>query len=670
MSGGEAEFTARIKAVMDISDVKHNVDQIQQKFSSLNIAPKLKDSLNKDLNNFYKEYNRYNSKVEQGIKTQTDYNATIKSLDSMDRLYQKIAKDAEKIAGIKPAELFKDTPQLANLSEKIANLKKEFANLKVDPSQITEPLNQIKAITTNTKAKGLVDAILGANAKGDFETVLAKAKELETYVGRATAVMHNADNADKMRSSMTAVTQAIVGTTTEAGNLQQKIAQTEGEMESAAKTMGRGAKEMADGFSKSQQEVNKLTESLKRTKTEEFGATQQIQMLDRQILRYFTLGQTIREIGKIAKDAWATVKELDASMTQTAVVTNFSVGDMWDKLPMYTDTANQLGSTIKDVYDATTLYYQQGLNTNQAMGVATETLKMARIGGLQAAEATDMMTAALRGFNMQVNEMSAQRINDVYSKLAAITASNTQELGSAMTRTASIANSAGMQFETTSAFLAQMIETTREAPENLGTAMKTIVARFQEMKKAPEDLVDSEGELLDANRVEKALKTIGVALRDTNGDFRDLDQVFLEISAKWNTLSMGQQRYIATMAAGSRQQSRFIAMMGNHERVMELVNAANNSAGASEAQFNKTLDSMEAKLNQFHNAWNEFAMSMMNSSFAKGIVDAGTTILGVINKIVSVAGKIAPDPFKGITKSLVALTAVTSTFKLGNWIKR
>jgi hypothetical protein len=35
------------------------------------------------------------------------------------------------------------------------------------------------------------------------------------------------------------------------------------------------------------------------------------------------------------------------------------------------------------------------------------------------------------------------------------------------------------------------------------------------------------------------------------------------------------------MAAGSRQQSRFIAMMSNYDRTMELVTAANNSAGAS-----------------------------------------------------------------------------------------
>ena len=67
---------------------------------------------------------------------------------------------------------------------------------------------------------------------------------------------------------------------------------------------------------------------------------------------------------------------------------------------------------------------------------------MARIAGLEYAEATDLMTAALRGFNMELNETSAKRVNDVYSELAAITASDTEELGTAMQRTASIAASA------------------------------------------------------------------------------------------------------------------------------------------------------------------------------------------------------------------------------------
>ena len=78
---------------------------------------------------------------------------------------------------------------------------------------------------------------------------------------------------------------------------------------------------------------------------------------------------------------------------------------------------------------------------------------MARIAGLDAADATDKMTAALRGFNMELNETSAQRVADVYSELAAITAADVSEISSAMTKTASIASSAGMEFETTAAFL-------------------------------------------------------------------------------------------------------------------------------------------------------------------------------------------------------------------------
>ena len=99
------------------------------------------------------------------------------------------------------------------------------------------------------------------------------------------------------------------------------------------------------------------------------------------------------------------------------------------------------------------------------MGIATETLKMARIAGMDASDATDTMTAALRGFNMELNQTSAQRIDDVYSKLAQITASDTQEISTAMSKTASLASQAGMDIEQTATLLAKMVETTRESPE-------------------------------------------------------------------------------------------------------------------------------------------------------------------------------------------------------------
>lgn len=361
-----------------------------------------------------------------------------------------------------------------------------------------------------------------------------------------------------------------------------------------------------------------------------------IDSLRQSLLNFFGIQNAIQLFKRAVREAYESVTELDKAMTATAVVTDFSVGDMWDQLPEYTKMANELGTTTLGAYETATLFYQQGLKTNEVMEVSTETMKMARIAGMDYVEATNMMTAALRGFNMEINETSAQKVNDVYSELAKITASDTQEISTAMTKTASIAHNAGMEFETTAAFLSQIIETTRESAETAGTAMKTIVARFTELKKNPNELVEVDGEQVDANKIETALRSVGVALRDSNGEFRKLDDVFLDLAKRWDSLTVNQQRYVATMAAGSRQQSRFIAMMSNYDRTVELVNAAYNSAGSSQEQFEKTTESLESKINRLHNAWQEFTMNLSNSAIIKGAVDMLTGFLNIINKIITV----------------------------------
>lgn len=153
----------------------------------------------------------------------------------------------------------------------------------------------------------------------------------------------------------------------------------------------------------------------------------------------------------------------------------------------------------------------------------------------------------IRGFKMEMSD--AQVVTDVYSALAATTASDTEELAIAMSKTASSAEAVGSSFESTSAMLATMISITREAPENLGSALKSIISRYGEMTTDPTALVDSEGEAMSLNKVDKALQSVGITLQDTNGQFRDFDDVILELSKKWDTLDANAQRYIATTMA-------------------------------------------------------------------------------------------------------------------------
>src|SRR5574344_788810 len=163
--------------------------------------------------------------------------------------------------------------------------------------------------------------------------------------------------------------------------------------------------------------------------------------------------------------------------------------------------------------------------------------------------------------------------------------------------------------------------------------MKTIIAGFTELKTNVAGTADSEFEDLDYNKVDTALKSVGVSLNDASGQFSDLDDVFLELSQKWNTLDRNSQRYIATIAAGSRQQSRFIAMMENYDRTMELVDTAYDSAGKSSEQFAKYQDTVEYKMNQLQNTWEQFRTQFFNSDFFKTVLDGFNALLGKINEL-------------------------------------
>lgn len=93
-------------------------------------------------------------------------------------------------------------------------------------------------------------------------------------------------------------------------------------------------------------------------------------------------------------------------------------------------------------------------------------------------------------------------------------------------------------------------ETTRESAQNLGSALKSIISRYGEMKVGL--TVDSEGEEIDYNKTDTALKSVGISLKDAQGQFRDFDEVIFELSEKWNSLDKNTQRYLATIMAGNR----------------------------------------------------------------------------------------------------------------------
>ena len=414
------------------------------------------------------------------------------------------------------------------------------------------------------------------------------------------------------------------------------------------------------------QDVSGLGENVERHKAE-VRAQQEAENfkanLQSSIKHWMGAQQIITLVKQGIRQAYQDIQSLDKAMTNIAVVTDFSVSDLWGKINEYMSIAQQYGVTTQGVYEVSQLYFQQGLGEAETMELTTETLKMARIAGMDYADAADGMTVAIRGFKMEMED--AARVTDVYSKVAAVTASDSQEIIEAMSKTASSAASVGSGFEETTAMLAVMIEATREAPTNIGSAMKSIISRYGEMTKGM--TVDTDGEEIAFNKVDTALQSVGVSIKDATGQFREFDDVIYELAGKWETLDSLSQRYVATVFAGNRQQSRFLALMSNYDRLVEVTEDAQNSEDAGLLQYSKTLDSLETKLNNIKTSFQQFYMDIFNgpvigaglefiNNLIKGFNKLGkiTSIFNIVNivKGIKQLANIGVNSFSGIGSSI------------------
>ena len=505
--------------------------------------------------------------------------------------------------------------------QKLNTLRASITNLEAEIKTLTDQTNALNTIA-NTNAEARL-----SNINTQLDVLKQKLNEIETEKTTQNQQLEDIKNSYDVGNSINENKEALEKNEQELNKQIDTARKAAVENSGLNKTLEETSESIRENTEESQKNVDEMDELI----DSQNKVNEAFDNMKNSIKTFLSIGSAISGIKQIIQQTFNDIKELDKSFAEIAMVTEYSVQQMWQSYDQYAEMANRLGQSTQSVIQASGLFYQQGLDTKESLALTEDTMKLATLAGLDFAEATSQMTAALRGFHLEMDE--GARVTDVYSELAAKAAADVQGIAYAMSKTASIASSAGMEFETTSAFLTQMIETTQEAPENIGTAMKTIIARFTELKENVVGTADSEFDDLDYNKVDTALKSVGVSLKDTNGQFRDLDDVFLELSKKWNTLDRNSQRYIATIAAGSRQQSRFIAMMENYDRTIELVNTAYDSAGRASEQFAKYQDTVEYKVNQIQNSWEQLRTNFFNSDTYKGALDILKNFINALNNM-------------------------------------
>lgn len=329
------------------------------------------------------------------------------------------------------------------------------------------------------------------------------------------------------------------------------------------------------------------------------------------------------------RQAFQYAQSLDGALTDIRIVTGDSTEQMRQFAKQANSAAQNLGRSTMDYTKAALTFYQQGLSDEEVQTRTQTVLKAQNITGA-GQEMADYLTAVWNGY--KVANQEAELYVDKLAAVADSSASNMSQLAIAMSKVASSANALGVPVDNLNAQIATIVATTRQAPESVGNALKTIYSRINDIATGADDAQVSLG-----NYSSKMLD-VGISVLDANGNLRDTGDVIDEIGGKWQTLSREQQIYLARTMAGQRQYNNLIALFDNWSKYTDLVNVSMEAQGTTMQKNARYMDSLGAKMEQFGAASERVKDALINEESLKGLVSTGTTLVNLVGNFVEAIG--------------------------------
>ena len=188
-----------------------------------------------------------------------------------------------------------------------------------------------------------------------------------------------------------------------------------------------------------------------------------------------------------------------------------------------------------------------------------------------------------------------------------------------MSKVASAAAAMGVGEDQLAAQLSTIISVTKQAPESVGTALRTVYARISDIKAG----IDEDGVTL-GNYSEK-MAELGFNVLDMNGNLRDMGEVMEEIGGKWGDLTREQQVYLAQTMAGQRQYNNLLALFDNFEQYNKALVTAQNAAGTLQEQQDIHMEQIAAHLQVLKASVEDIYDSLADTDSINGLIDGLST---------------------------------------------
>lgn len=359
-----------------------------------------------------------------------------------------------------------------------------------------------------------------------------------------------------------------------------------------------------------------------------------------QVGQYAITGALYYNAVRGAQEAITVIKDFERSLVDIRRVMGDDADMSFVKKSMISD-AKEYGYALKEVGEVYTQIGQQGFNEQEAASLARTALMAANVeeSFTSAAEAQKLMTGAILNYNMAASD--SERLLDRLNEVSNNYATDSNKLLQGINRVGASAKNAGVDIDELIGYLT-VLNQAGFSGSVAGNAVKSFISF------STRDIA-----------IDKLEKYVGT-IKKATGEMMPFNEILSKINETWATRTDAERHEITQAIARGDQASRFIALMNNYSKVMEVAAVSENSFGSAQRENALAMTTLEKQSQQLKAAWDELVISIGDAgllSILKSIVREQKLLVDGFNSI--------PGPVRNVLTVILSAGAAIAVLNTG-----
>lgn len=330
------------------------------------------------------------------------------------------------------------------------------------------------------------------------------------------------------------------------------------------------------------------------------------------------------------------IKELDDALTDVAYTSNSSKSQLENLGNSAIKMSKDLKASADNILEAVKIYSTAKSSADDILRKAQPAIMLSNISGMSGSESSKTINTALNQFELEDTEEGLLDITDtlqyVSSQLNYDFTEGIQQITEGLEASGSVAMNAGLSFQEYSAMVGLAVEKTGQAGSTIGQAYKTIFSRITKAS-ATEGTLDE-----DISAAEKSLRSVGIQVRDSANEFRDLTDIMADLGKVWNSLSSVEKSNIGYNIAGIRQLNILNSLFGSWEDYASIMDDIDERTGTTLKNQEVYAESLAGHLGELEAVGQSVWNNIIQSETLKSGIDLLTGLLNIVDKTTDALG--------------------------------